>query len=117
MWPWKREKPTIVRAKEGNIANPPGERIREIFKHRNIGFAEADIKEAKLHIHRKIHEYYYVVEGEGRIMLDADTFHIKKGDFVHIPPGIKHKAFSDKGFRVLVVSSPKWNAKEHKVLE
>ena len=50
-------------------------------------------------------------------MLDADTFHIKKGDFVHIPPGIKHKAFSDKGFRVLVVSSPKWNAKEHKVLE
>ncbi len=109
----------VVRAQEGNVVEPPGEWIREIFSHEGLdmGIAEAKIREAKLHRHDKIHEFYYVLEGEGKVRVGEDIVHLKKGDFLHIPPGLPHKAFSDKHFKVLVISRPRWNPRDHHVLE
>jgi quercetin dioxygenase-like cupin family protein len=63
-----------------------------------------DIDGAREHYHRKGTELYYVLEGEGSILLDGKEHPLKKGSLVHIAPGVLHGA---KGkMRVLVVGIP-----------
>jgi len=63
-----------------------------------------DIDGAREHYHRKGAELYYVLEGEGSILLDGKEHPLKKGSMVHIAPGVLHGA---KGkMRVLVVGIP-----------
>jgi mannose-6-phosphate isomerase-like protein (cupin superfamily) len=63
-----------------------------------------DIDGARLHYHRVATELYYVLEGEGTVLLDGQEHAVKKGSIVHIPPGVVHGA---KGrMRVLVVGIP-----------
>ena len=63
-----------------------------------------DIDGAREHFHKVSTEIYYVLEGEGSILLDGVEHPIAKGSIVHIPPGVVHGA---KGrMRVLVVGIP-----------
>ncbi len=112
-----KKRPTVVRAHEGNVVTPPGEVIREIFSDGKIGVAEADVREAKLHYHKKMNEYYYVAEGKGKVRVGDQIIELNKGDFLHIPPGTPHKAFSKKGFKILVITRKPWSPKDHHLLE
>ena len=59
---------------------------------------------AREHDHKLGTELYYVLEGEGTVVLDSESFPVSKGTVVHIPPGVVHGA---KGkMRVLVVGIP-----------
>ena len=63
-----------------------------------------DIDGAKEHYHKVATELYYVLEGEGTVVLDGQERAVRKGSLVHIPPGVVHGA---KGrMRVLVVGIP-----------
>ncbi len=63
-----------------------------------------DIADAKPHYHKRGTEIYYLLEGEGAIVLDGVEHAIRPGSLVHIPPGIVHGA---KGrMRVLVIGVP-----------
>ncbi len=63
-----------------------------------------DIDGAREHYHKRSAELYYVLEGEGRVVLDGVEHVVRKGSLVHIPPGVVHGA---KGrMRVLVVGIP-----------
>ena len=63
-----------------------------------------DIDGAREHYHKRSAELYYVLEGEGRVVLDGVEQVVRKGSLVHIPPGVVHGA---KGrMRVLVVGIP-----------
>jgi quercetin dioxygenase-like cupin family protein len=63
-----------------------------------------DIDGAREHYHKRSAELYYVLEGEGRVMLDGVEQVVRKGSLVHIPPGVVHGA---KGrMRVLAVGIP-----------
>jgi len=63
-----------------------------------------DIDGARLHYHLRSTELYYVLEGEGEVLLDGEAHPVRKGSLVHIPPGVVHGA---KGrMRVLVVGVP-----------
>ncbi len=63
-----------------------------------------DIDGAREHYHKRSAELYYVLEGEGRVVLDGVEQVVCKGSLVHIPPGVVHGA---KGrMRVLVVGIP-----------
>ncbi len=63
-----------------------------------------DIDGAREHYHKRSTELYYVLEGEGHIVLDGVEQVVSKGSLVHIPPGAVHGA---KGrMRVLVVGIP-----------
>ncbi len=63
-----------------------------------------DIDGAKLHFHRRSTELYYVLEGEGEVVLDGAHHAVFKGSLVHIPPGVVHGAIGR--MRVLVVGIP-----------
>ena len=63
-----------------------------------------DIDGAREHYHKRSTEIYYVLEGEGAVVLDGVEHSVRKGSIVHIPPGVVHGA---KGrVRVLVVGIP-----------
>ena len=63
-----------------------------------------DIDGAREHYHKRSTELYYVLEGDGVLLLDGDEHPVRKGSLVHIPPGVVHGA---KGrMRVLVVGIP-----------
>ena len=63
-----------------------------------------DIDGARPHYHQAGTELYYVLDGEGTVVLDGVEHEVRKGSIVHIPPGVVHGA---KGrMRVLVVGVP-----------
>jgi quercetin dioxygenase-like cupin family protein len=63
-----------------------------------------DIEGAKEHFHKRGTELYYVLDGEGSVVLDGVDHPVKKGSLVHIPPGVVHGARGR--MRVLVVGIP-----------
>jgi mannose-6-phosphate isomerase-like protein (cupin superfamily) len=63
-----------------------------------------DIDGAKPHYHKRSTEIYYVLEGDGSILLDGVEQPVSKGSLVHIPPGVVHGARGR--MRVLVVGIP-----------
>ena len=63
-----------------------------------------DIDGARQHYHRRATELYYVLEGEGVVLLDGVEHPVRKGSLVHIPPGVVHGAVGR--MRVLVVGVP-----------
>jgi mannose-6-phosphate isomerase-like protein (cupin superfamily) len=63
-----------------------------------------DIDGAHEHYHKRSTELYYVLEGEGTVVLDGVEHPVRKGSIVHIPPGVVHGA---KGrVKVLVIGIP-----------
>lgn len=63
-----------------------------------------DIDGARPHYHGRGVELYYVLEGEGSVMLDGVEHPVRPGTMVHIPPGVVHGAVGR--MRVLVVGIP-----------
>ena len=63
-----------------------------------------DIDDARPHYHKRATELYYVLEGEGKVVLDGRENEVRKGTMVHIPPGVVHSALGK--MRVLVVGIP-----------
>lgn len=63
-----------------------------------------DIDGAREHYHKLSTELYYVLGGEGMVLLEGTEHPVSKGSIVHIPPFVVHGA---KGrMRVLVVGIP-----------
>ena len=70
-----------------------------------VAWAHAvDIDGARLHYHKIATELYYVLEGEGVVLLDGVEHKVRKGSIVHIPPGVVHGARGR--MRVLVIGIP-----------
>jgi mannose-6-phosphate isomerase-like protein (cupin superfamily) len=63
-----------------------------------------DIEGARPHYHRRATELYYVIEGEGVVILDGTEHPVRKGSIVHIAPGVLHAARGR--MRVLVIGIP-----------
>ncbi|MFP6856279.1 MAG: cupin domain-containing protein [Roseibacillus sp.] len=63
-----------------------------------------DIDGARPHFHKRTTELYYVLEGEGKVVLDGEEREVRPGTMIHIPPGVVHGAIGK--MRVLVVGIP-----------
>ncbi len=63
-----------------------------------------DIDGARAHYHKRSTELYYVLDGEGSVVLDGVEHPVRKGSLVHIPPGTVHGVVGR--MRVLVVGIP-----------
>jgi mannose-6-phosphate isomerase-like protein (cupin superfamily) len=70
--------------------------------HPAPGFSTGD------HVHTRIEEIFYVVEGEVQIRVGDHTLRARSGDFVLVPPGVAH-GFGNPGedpAKMLLVISP-----------
>jgi mannose-6-phosphate isomerase-like protein (cupin superfamily) len=64
-----------------------------------------EIENAKLHYHDRTDEFYYVIDGQGTMILDEDEIELHKGVVVYIPRGVRHKAIGK--LTVLTVCIPR----------
>ena len=105
----KTQLPTLVRH-EGDA---PRERSTCGWRDRLISREDVDVAAwvhavdidgAREHYHKRATELYYVLEGEGVVVLDGEEHSVRKGSLVHIPPGVVHGARGR--MRVLVTGIP-----------
>lgn len=64
-----------------------------------------EIEDAKLHYHEHTDEFYYVIDGQGTMILDENEIELHTGVVVYIPRGVKHKAIGR--LKVLTVCIPR----------
>ena len=64
-----------------------------------------EIHDAKLHVHERTDEFYYVIDGQGTMVLDDEEIELHRGVVVYVPRGVKHKASGD--LTVLTVCVPR----------
>ena len=59
------------------------------------------------HLHHTIHEFYYVLAGEGEFLLGNETVPAGPGASFYAPPGVLHRfEITGDRFRALVVATP-----------
>ena len=76
-----------------------GSEIRELLAHRNSSIRNQSLAEARLpagtstmpHLHPKAEEIYYILEGEGEMIIVNDKREVFPGDAIAIPPGAAHQ--------------------------
>jgi mannose-6-phosphate isomerase-like protein (cupin superfamily) len=69
--------------------------IRPLIEEADGAAAEVhhvEIRDAKLHYHERTDEVYYVIDGEGTMVLDDEVIGLRKGVVVYVPRGVRHKA-------------------------
>jgi quercetin dioxygenase-like cupin family protein len=86
-----------------------GRRFRLISREDAAGGVAAwahvvEMDGSNAHYHGRGTELYYVLQGEGTILLDGVAHAVRKGTMVHVPPGITHGTTGR--MRVLVVGIP-----------
>ena len=76
-----------------------GSEIRELLAYRNSSIRKQSLAEARLppgrsteaHRHPIAEEIYYILEGEGEMLLDGEVRRVGPGDAIAIPPGSTHQ--------------------------
>jgi mannose-6-phosphate isomerase-like protein (cupin superfamily) len=82
--------------------------IRCLVEEKDQAAAEVhhvEIHDAKLHYHERTDEFYYVIDGQGTMILDDEEIELHKGVVVYVPRGVKHKAKGN--LTVLTVCIPR----------
>jgi mannose-6-phosphate isomerase-like protein (cupin superfamily) len=82
--------------------------IRPLIEEQDGAAAEVhhvEIQDAKLHYHARTDEVYYVIDGQGTMVLDDDEIELHAGVVVYVPRGVKHKAIGK--LTVLTVCIPR----------
>jgi len=84
-----------LNARDGCVAyiTKDGSTIREIMKGRHQSLAEATVAPSQTttpHYHVKTEEIYYILSGQGLMMLEEDEREVMAGDAILIPPGKRH---------------------------
>jgi len=61
------------------------------------------------HRHARARQFFYLLEGEAVLELEAARYQLRRGEGLHVPPGTAHQMHnvSMADVRFLVVSSPK----------
>ena len=52
-------------------------------------------KRSDYHAHADAEQLYYVLRGQGKMIVDDETYAIREGDVIYLPPGVKHRAVND----------------------
>ncbi len=104
-----------------------GSTIRELMHPSAHGNANQSLAEAvvpvgvttKLHRHHKSEELYHITAGDGRMTLGSESFTVKPGDTVCIPPGTPHNIANTGGaeLRILCCCAPAYSHNDTDLLE
>lgn len=104
-----------------------GSEIRELMHPARHGNAAQSLAEATvlpgsrtlLHRHHLSEELYHVTAGEGRLTVGTETFLMRVGDTVCIPPGTPHciEAIGSGALRFLCCCAPAYAHDDTELLE
>jgi mannose-6-phosphate isomerase-like protein (cupin superfamily) len=82
--------------------------IRPLIEEADQAAAEVhhvEIQDAKLHYHAHTDEVYYIIDGQGTMVLDDEEIELHQGVVVYVPRGVRHKAIGR--LTVLTVCIPR----------
>ncbi len=82
--------------------------IRPLVEEQDEAAAEihhVEIHDAKLHYHEHTDEFYYIIDGQGTMILDGEEIELHRGVVVYVPRGVRHKAVGK--LTVLTVCIPR----------
>jgi mannose-6-phosphate isomerase-like protein (cupin superfamily) len=110
-----------------SIQGNEGTKIKRYFHPHNltnkINYSLAQFtlepgKKSRLHKIRSS-EIYYILEGNGNLNVDENTYQLGKDDSVYVPPNSKQfiENTGEDDFRFLCIVEPAWNANDELLLE
>ncbi|MHB1556612.1 MAG: cupin domain-containing protein [Isosphaeraceae bacterium] len=82
--------------------------IRPLVEEQDGAAAEihhVEIHDARLHYHEHTDEFYYIIDGQGTMILDGEEIELHRGVVVYVPRGVRHKAVGQ--LTVLTVCIPR----------
>lgn len=94
--------------------------VKKIFSDQNATVFIINIKKfVKKHFHESHTETVTIIDGRALMSLNNETFIVKKGDHIIIPPKTPHSVFvkGNKPLKVLSVQSPEFSGKDRIYLE
>jgi len=102
----------IIRSGKSKEIKFGNNRIAEILSTKRFSIAKVRKigNDSKLGYHIKSDAAYYVLEGEGDIVVNRRKYYLKKGDFVFYPKGTRYK--HHKGLTLLAIDSPPFDRKD-----
>lgn len=91
-----------------------GSTIRSILDRTNAPVRNQSLAEAQVpvggatqrHYHRVSEEFYFILEGRGRMEIDGEWRDVGPGDAILIPPGAWHTIAADTALRFLCCCAP-----------
>ncbi len=91
-----------------------GSTIRSILDLSNAPVKKQSLAEASVpaggttqrHRHGESEEFYFILEGSGRMEIDGETREVGPGDAILIPPGAWHRIEAAKCLRFLCCCAP-----------
>jgi mannose-6-phosphate isomerase-like protein (cupin superfamily) len=91
-----------------------GSTIRSILDRTNAPVANQSLAEATIpargatqrHYHKSSEEFYFILEGTGRMEIDGEEREIGPGDAILIPPGAWHQIAAEGALRFLCCCAP-----------
>jgi mannose-6-phosphate isomerase-like protein (cupin superfamily) len=91
-----------------------GSTIRSLLDRANAPVANQSLAEATLpagaeterHYHAASEEFYYLLEGSGRMEIDGEFRDVTAGDSILIPPGAWHQITATEPLRFLCCCAP-----------
>lgn len=96
-----------------------GSTIWELYHPESSPIKDTSVAEAYLepgheterHIHRSSQEVYYILAGQGRIVLDGQPLDVKEGDAILMKPGTVHniRNTGTGGLRFLCICTPPYS--------
>ena len=72
-------------------------------------------KDSRLHYHKKLTEFYYVLEGEGELQLNDDVIKLKPHILVMIKPMTRHVARGN--LRIINIVIPPFDVDDEYIVE
>ena len=72
-------------------------------------------QDSKRHYHKRLTEFYYILEGTGEMLLDDDVVAVGPGTVVCIPPNTVHVARGELNIVIFVV--PPFDPSDEHVVE
>ena len=94
-----------------------GSTIRSILDRTNAAVSHQSLAEASVpagvttqrHYHRQSEEFYYILEGSGRMNIGDETRAVVPGDAILIAPGAWHFITAEVALRFLCACSPPYS--------
>ena len=94
-----------------------GSTIRSILDSANAPVANQSLAEATLptgaatdrHYHRLSEEFYFLLDGTGKMEIDGEEKMVGPGDAILIPPGAWHQITATEPLRFLCCCSPPYS--------